>query len=125
MKRAPTLIALAALLALCGLRTLVSADAAPAPERLQVTEKEYSLILSRLRVHRGTAIVQVVNFGMDSHDLVIQANAKGSKPIHFQQLGPGTHATKTIKLPPGKYTLWCSLPGHRQLGMVAPLTVSK
>jgi plastocyanin len=97
----------------------------PALARLQVTEKEYSLILSRLRVTKGQAIVEVLNFGMDNHDLVIQSNAKGSKPIQFPQLAAGAHATKTITLPPGKYTMWCSIPGHKALGMVAPLTVTK
>jgi len=95
-----------------------------APARVQVVEKEYTLTLSRLRVHQGEAIVQVLNFGMDNHDLVLQGNARGSKPIRFKQLGPGDRATLTLKLPPGKYTLWCSLPGHRARGMVAPLVVS-
>ena len=94
------------------------------PGRVQVVEKEFSLVLSRLRVPAGQTIIQVVNFGMDNHDLVLQGNAKGSKPVHFKQLGPGDRATLTIKLPPGKYTLWCSLPGHRARGMVAPLVVS-
>jgi uncharacterized cupredoxin-like copper-binding protein len=97
---------------------------AAAPARVQVTEKEYTLTLSRLRMHSGTAIVQVLNFGMDNHDLVLQGSAKGSRPIRFRQLGPGDRATLTVKLPPGRYTLWCSLPGHRARGMVAPLVVS-
>jgi uncharacterized cupredoxin-like copper-binding protein len=103
---------------------LPGAAHAGAPARVQVVEKEYTLTLSRLRVHSGQAIVQVLNFGMDSHDLVLQSNAKGSKPVRFTQLAPGDRASLTIKLPPGKYTLWCSLPGHRARGMFAPLVVS-
>jgi uncharacterized cupredoxin-like copper-binding protein len=99
--------------------------ASPAPSYVQVTEKEFSLTLSRVRVHQGTAIVQVLNFGMDNHDLVLQSNAKGSKPIRFAQLSPGAHSSRTLRLAPGRYTLWCSIANHRQLGMVAPLTVTK
>ena len=125
MSRRAKLLALAAAALMAAGTLLIPAAASPAPARLQVTEKEFSLILSRLRVHQGQAIVQVLNFGMDNHDLVIQSNAAGSKPIHFSQLSPGAHATRTLKLAPGKYTLWCSLPGHRKLGMVAPLTVTR
>jgi uncharacterized cupredoxin-like copper-binding protein len=101
------------------------AGAGPAanPARVQVVEKEFTITLSRLRVPAGTTIVEVVNFGMDSHDLVIQSNAKGAKPIVFAQMAPGGRQTKTLRLPPGRYTLWCSLPGHRAQGMVAPLRV--
>ena len=125
MSRRAKLLVLAAAALMAAGTLLIPAAASPAPARLQVTEKEFSLILSRLRVHQGQAIVQVLNFGMDNHDLVIQSNTGGSKPIHFSPLSPGAHATRTLKLAPGKYTLWCSLPGHRKLGMVAPLTVTR
>ncbi len=105
--------------------TLVPASASPAPSYVQITEKEFAITLSRLTVHQGSAIVGVLNAGMDNHDLVIQANAKGSKPIQFAQLSPGSHVSKTIKLAPGHYTLWCSIADHRKLGMVAPLTVTR
>jgi plastocyanin len=94
------------------------------PARVQIVEKEYTLTLSRLRIHSGQAIVQVLNFGMDNHDLIVQGNATGSRPVRFKQLGPGDRASLTIRLRPGKYTLWCSLPGHRARGMVAPLVVT-
>jgi plastocyanin len=94
------------------------------PVQVQVVEKEYSLTLSRLRVRSGTVIVQLVNFGMDNHDLVVQGNAKGSKTYTFPMLDPGARSTKTLKLADGKYTLYCSIPGHRALGMVATLTVA-
>ncbi len=119
------LVAIGAAGALLAAATLPAAGAEAAdPARVQIVEKEFTLTLSRLRVHSGQAIVQVINFGMDNHDLVIQANAKGSKPIHFQQLSPRDHATKTIKLARGHYTLWCSLPQHRKQGMVATLVVT-
>jgi uncharacterized cupredoxin-like copper-binding protein len=103
---------------------VVPAQATPsrAPSRVQVVEKEYFLTLSRLRVPGGKVIMQVVNFGMDNHDLVVQN--KAGKTWKFAVLSPNSHATKTLTLAPGKYTLSCSLPGHRQLGMVATLTVT-
>jgi plastocyanin len=105
--------------------TLIPASASPAPSYVQITEKEFTITLSRLRVHQGSAIVGVLNAGMDNHDLVIQSNATGSKPIKFSQISPGSHTSRTIKLAPGRYTLWCSIANHRKLGMVAPLTVTK
>ncbi len=113
------------------LALLVIALAVTAPSgaarqsQVQVVEKEYSLTLSRLRVSSGKVVVQLVNFGMDDHDLVVQGNAKGSKPVTFATLPPGKLETKTLELIPGRYTLFCSIPGHRALGMVASLTVAK
>ena len=107
----------------------VAAGALPAcadaggPAYVQVVEKEYMLTLSRLRVPSGTVILQVINFGMDNHDLVVQPSAKGAKPIAFKLLAPNERVTKTLHLTAGRYTLSCSVPGHRQYGMVARLTV--
>ncbi|HZO97563.1 MAG TPA: cupredoxin domain-containing protein [Gaiellaceae bacterium] len=120
-----TLLLVAAAATLAAATTLLSAKAASAPARVQVVEKEYTLTLSRLRIPSGAAIVQVLNFGMDGHDLVISPRAKGAKPVRFSRLSPGGRATLTVRLAPGRYTLWCSLPGHRARGMVAPLVVTR
>jgi uncharacterized cupredoxin-like copper-binding protein len=108
--------------AIAAATTLGAVPAQAAPARLQVVEKEYFLTLSRLHVPKGKLILQVVNFGMDNHDLVVQS--KAGKTWKFAVLAPEAHATKTITLAPGKYTLFCSLPGHRGLGMVATLNVT-
>jgi plastocyanin len=115
---------LALALAVIALAIPASSSAAR-QSQVQVVEKEYSLTLSRLRVSSGKVVVQLVNFGMDDHDLVVQGNAKGSKPYTFAILAPGKLETKTLPLAPGRYTLYCSIPGHRALGMVASLTVAK
>jgi len=125
MHRLPRLVVPLAAVVLALGAALIPASASPAPSYVQITEKEFTITLSRLRLHEGSAIVGVLNAGMDNHDLVIQSNAKGSKPIRFSQLSPGSHTSRTIKLAPGHYTLWCSIANHRQLGMVAPLTVTK
>ena len=125
MRHASRIALLGAAAALALGTTLIPASASRAPAYLQISEKEFTITLSRLKVHEGTAIVGVLNAGMDNHDLVIQSNAPGSKPIRFSQLTPGSHTSKTLKLAPGHYTLWCSIANHRQLGMVAPLTVTK
>jgi uncharacterized cupredoxin-like copper-binding protein len=35
----------------------------------------------------------------------------------------GTSATANVNLKPGKYTFFCSVPGHEQAGMKGTLTV--
>jgi uncharacterized cupredoxin-like copper-binding protein len=93
------------------------------PAYVQVVEKEFTLTLSRLKVPHGTVILQAINFGMDNHDLVVQSSKQGSKPIKFRLMKPSERVTKTLTLPAGRYTLSCSVPGHRQQGMVARLIV--
>jgi plastocyanin len=95
---------------------------APAPTRVQVVAKEYSFGLSRTVVRSGPAVVQLANFGQDPHDLRLQrAGAR-----HIAGLGvvpPGGRAELSLNLPPGRYSLWCSVANHRALGMRAVLVV--
>ena len=90
---------------------------------VQVVEKEYTLTLSRQSVPAGRASLELVNFGMDTHDLVVQSNRPGVKPIHFKQLDPHGRSDRTLTLKPGRYLLWCSIAGHRQKGMHATFLV--
>jgi len=95
---------------------------APAPARVQVVAKEYSFGLSRLQVKRGPAVIELANFGQDPHDLRLQR--VGAR--HIAGLGvvaPGERAQLSLKLAPGRYSLWCSVAHHRALGMRAILIV--
>ena len=106
---------LAVLLALAAL-------GAPAPARVQVVAKEYSLGLSRTVVRSGPAVIELANFGEDPHDLRLQR--VGAR--HVAGLGvvaPGGRAELSLNLPPGRYSLWCSVANHRALGMRAVLVV--
>ena len=96
----------------------------PAPARVQIVAREYSYTLSRLHVKAGEAILELDNFGEDAHDLRVRR--VGSK--HVAKLGkvaPGKYADLTLHLPPGRYSLWCSVADHRQKGMHATLIVKR
>ena len=90
---------------------------------VQVTEKEWTLTLSRQSVRAGSVSIELVNFGMDIHDLVVLKKKAGAKPMRFKQLDPKGRSERTFRLKAGRYALWCSLPGHKQKGMHATLTV--
>jgi plastocyanin len=95
---------------------------APAPARVQVVAKEYSFGLSRVQVKRGAAVIELANFGQDPHDLRLRR--VGAR--HIAGLGivpPGGRAQLSLKLAAGRYSLWCSVANHRQLGMRALLVV--
>jgi uncharacterized cupredoxin-like copper-binding protein len=109
----------AALVLLLG---MPAASAAP-PQRMQVTEDEWSLVFSRLRMRPGPALIEVFNIGQDAHNVVMQLNAKGAKPLATDKLYHFERTTLKVKLQKGTYTLWCSLPNHRERGMVAKLRV--
>jgi plastocyanin len=95
-----------------------------APVRVQVVAKEYSFALSRMHVKAGAATIELANFGQDPHDLRLQR--VGAR--HIAGLGvvaPGKRAELSLRLPPGRYSLWCSVANHRALGMRATLVVAR
>lgn len=92
---------------------------------VQVTEKEFTLTLSRQSVKAGSASIEVVNFGMDTHDLVVKGTKVGAKTYRFKKLDPRGRTERTLRLTPGRYTLWCSLGDHRARGMKTTLVVRK
>src|SRR5581483_4303502 len=92
------------------------------PARVQVSAKEFYFVLSRRIVEAGPAIVELVNFGQDPHDLRMQRLGGGrlwKTPVVF----PGAYHDMNVTLVPGRYRLWCGIANHRQLGMEAELTV--
>jgi plastocyanin len=117
-------VKLAVLTGLLGLSLFHAAPRAPAPARVQVVAREYSFSLSRVRLHAGTAVVELANFGQDIHDLRVQRI--GAK--HIAGLGDvaaGGRADLTVKLAPGRYSFWCSVANHRKLGMRTTLVVTR
>ena len=113
----------AALAALALLTVPAAAPAAsPAPARVQVAAKEFYFVLSRRSLVAGPAIVELVNFGEDPHDLRLQ-RVGGAHVSGIPEVQPGDHFDLSVTLLPGKYRLWCSIANHRQLGMQAVLTV--
>jgi uncharacterized cupredoxin-like copper-binding protein len=97
---------------------------ARAPARLMVQADEYSLLLSRQSVVRGPARIQFINRGEDPHDLKLQRSG-GTHAISVSETRPGALAQANVSLRTGRYRLWCSLPGHRALGMRAKLRVRR
>jgi plastocyanin len=117
-------VKLAVLTGLLGLSLFHATPKAAAPSRVQVVAREYSVSLSRLRVHSGTAVIELANFGQDLHDLRVQRI--GAKHIAGLGVVPaGGRADLTLKLAPGRYSFWCSVANHRKLGMRTTLIVSR
>ena len=94
------------------------AGAAAQGVAVQVKEVEYKITLSTHKVKHGTVTFSVQNAGKIAHNLTIQ----GGK--HTANIAPGKSAKLTVTLKKGAYTLYCSVPGHRQLGMVTKLTAT-
>jgi hypothetical protein len=106
-----------ALLGLCA----VPASAA-APSRLLVESREFNLVLSRASLRAGDAIVQLANRGEDPHDLRLKRIGGSGGPTIGETL-PNEVGEWEGRLRRGRYRLWCTLEGHRALGMRAVLRV--
>ena len=116
MRRA--LVASAAALALAA-----PATAAARPTAVGVGEREWRIALYRSWVPAGLVKFNVRNFGEDDHDLVVR-NRRGIVRARLPEIDPGATASVTARLMRGgRYTVYCSLPGHVELGMRAVLRV--
>lgn len=103
-------------------RPRVRDRAASAPATLRVTQVEYRLGLSHATVRAGRVSLEAIDRGHDPHDLRLRPLGS-SRQIVAPQLGPGQRWAGVVRLAPGTYTLWCSLPEHARLGMRATLRV--
>jgi hypothetical protein len=95
---------------------------ARAPARVQVTALEFEYRLSRLSLRQGRALIELVNYGEDEHDLVLR-RVGGTKSWRLRRILPGSRATLAVRLRPGLYQLWCEVADHRARGMRATLRV--
>lgn len=110
---------LALVIALLG---VCAAPAQAAPSRLLVESREFNLVLSRQSVKAGSAIVQLANRGEDPHDLRLKRVGRPGGGRVAETL-PGEVGEWEGRLRRGRYRLWCTLEGHRALGMRAVLRV--
>jgi uncharacterized cupredoxin-like copper-binding protein len=106
-----------------------SAAHKPYPARLLVYAQEWSLQPSRASLPAGPVVVQLWNRGQDAHDLRVQRmSASGAMvgPIQGVKITlPGKLSTAHWTLAPGRYMLFCSLPGHMAAGMHVNITVRR
>lgn len=76
---------------------------------------------SKLKAKAGTVTIVMKNEGMMPHNVAIKGhgiNVKGKVVNHDQT------SKVTAKLKRGRYTFYCSVPGHEAAGMKGTLTVS-
>jgi hypothetical protein len=93
----------------------------PPPARVLVEATEFRFTLSRTRVKPGRAIIQLAIRGEDPHDLKVVR--RGAATASVAETLPGGVGEWRGRLKRGRWTLYCSLPGHKKAGMRATLTV--
>jgi len=94
-----------------------------APPPVELIAKEFSFDPKDVTVAgTGEIAFLVKNQGSIGHNLVLEV--PGGKPVaQIAIIEPGQTTKVTATLPAGIYTLYCSLPGHREAGMAATLRV--
>jgi plastocyanin len=92
---------------------------APLPARTKVVldDDPYKVQSAYVTMQAGPLEFNVVNVGMDDHNLSI----KGRADSEF--VAAGGEGQLNVTLPAGTYRLYCSLPGHEQAGMWTTLVV--
>jgi uncharacterized cupredoxin-like copper-binding protein len=74
-----------------------------------------------LSAKAGTVTIVMANMSPVEHNVTV---AQASKVLGATPTFTGASRTLSLKLKPGKYTFYCSVPGHRQAGMEGTLNVS-
>jgi plastocyanin len=97
-------------------------SAAPAGQTVPVSESEFKIVAPAEKIAPGKVTFTVKNAGKIGHDLVVSGPGVTSA-AKTALLNPGQSAKLTVTLAAGTYTLYCSVPGHRAVGMSAKLTV--
>ncbi len=79
------------------------------------TEQDFSISLSEDHLKAGSYTITVVNSGSTTHDLAVEED--GTTKATSDTVAPGAKTTLTVDLDAGKYVFYCSIDGHRAMGM--------
>ena len=98
--------------------TIVAGDAAAAGGPFEVVSVDIAFEPAALTIPAGQdVVVNIPNTGALPHNFSIdELNISVDQPA-------GSTGTVTINAPPGTYTYYCNVPGHRAAGMEGTLTV--
>lgn len=119
---------LASIVFLCVMAVSVSlpvlqALAAPAkPQRIEIKGSEFKYEPKDVTARAGEITFVVTNTGSTDHNIVIQDTA-GRDLAQIPVISPGKTEELKVTLRPGNYRLVCTLPGHKEAGMVGTLKV--
>ena len=95
---------------------------APRAAVIGVTLADFAITPKTITVPAGRVRFDVVNRGVVEHDFHIPALE--GRHAHAQRLlAPGERRTFAYAVRPGTYEVVCTIPGHREAGMVAVLEV--
>jgi uncharacterized cupredoxin-like copper-binding protein len=93
-----------------------------AGQTVQVSEKEFKITLPSTTLKPGSYTFDLSNDGKIQHDLTI--DGPGVSNAKTPLINGGQHATLKVKLTAGTYDFYCSVPGHKQLGMDVKVKVA-
>jgi plastocyanin len=96
-------------------------SAPPGPNEVVMTE--YEFIPKHATVRRGTELT-VRNDGQIAHNLTVEQSGSSDDRLAGTDSFLGGRSKKLmLDLPPGRYAMVCTVPGHEQLGMTGTIRV--
>lgn len=90
--------------------------------KVTATETEYSIALSTSTFTAGVYTFDVENHGTMPHNLTIAGPGVAQQSSPTEQ--GGGRGQITVTLQKGTYELWCSIDGHKDLGMDVKIQVT-
>jgi uncharacterized cupredoxin-like copper-binding protein len=99
--------------------TAPTTTAAKPQTKVQVSETEFKITTDLTSFKAGQITFVAKNDGKIPHDLAVKGTSDKTKEI-----APGGAAELKVNLKPGKYELYCTIPGHEAAGMKLTINVS-
>jgi uncharacterized cupredoxin-like copper-binding protein len=89
---------------------------------VRLVAEEFRFTPNDLTIQTGDIAFAVTNRGEIEHNLAVD-DPGGARVIQIAIIEPGETKSIVVSLPAGSYVIYCTLPGHREAGMVATLRV--
>ena len=90
---------------------------------IDIVATDFKLEPASVSVPQGVIAFAVRNQGVLDHNLAIE-DSRRQIVANSANIAAGGFATLNGNFPPGTYTMVCTLPAHREAGMVGTLTVT-